>query len=435
MQKISKALKFRIYPNISQKQYFRECFRCRNFIYNTFLSEQELISEILSFYGLKNKEELKEYRKEHKLYFNAYEASKVITKMKKDERYSFLKNVDSTITTIVLDDLANAFEKMIKEGGGYPNYKNIGKNKSFAGQIRYTTSNKPRSLNINYSGNNWCKINIPKLKDIKINIHHEDFTNNWADISKYKINRYTISESAGEVFHISLQVDIFVDDIILKPIKENKILGIDMGVVRPVTTSDEILSNNDILKTRFNLIKKYQSEITRLSRILATKKIRNTNWKKSNKYKRIKNKIAKLHAKIANIRKNMQHNITSTLIKSEYDTFIIEDLNIKGMMKKSAKGKSNNKKGLNRVLADTGIGEITRQLDYKSKWNGKNLIKVDAKYTSQVCSNCGHSHKDNRKKQDKFKCCNCGHEMNADLNAAKNIKNKFLKTIVNLKLK
>ena len=113
----------------------------------------------------------------------------------------------------------------------------------------------------------------------------------------------------------------------------------------------------------------------------------------------------------------------------------IMKINIKGMMKKSAKGKSNNKKGLNRVLGDTGIGEITRQLNYKSKWNGKNLIKVDAKYTSQVCSNCGHSHKDNRKKQDKFKCCNCGHEMNADLNAAKNIKNKFLKTIVNLKLK
>ena len=79
------------------------------------------------------------------------------------------------------------------------------------------------------------------------------------------------------------------------------------------------------------------------------------------------------------------------------------------------------KAGLNRVILERGWGNFFRQLEYKSTWKGGELVKVDPKYTSQQCSQCGHTSRKNRKVQDKFSCVECGHSENADINAAKNI--------------
>ena len=97
-------------------------------------------------------------------------------------------------------------------------------------------------------------------------------------------------------------------------------------------------------------------------------------------------------------------------------------------MSKSAKGTIENKgknvkakSGLNKSILDQRWYEFTRQLEYKSAWNGGEVIRVNPRYTSQTCSNCSYKDKNNRPSQAKFKCKVCGHKENADINATKNI--------------
>ena len=99
-----------------------------------------------------------------------------------------------------------------------------------------------------------------------------------------------------------------------------------------------------------------------------------------------------------------------------------------GRLSRSAAGTVENpgknvraKSGLNRSILDQGWGEFKRQLQYKATWNGGKVVFVPPQYTSQQCSQCGHTEKENRKTQAKFKCLACGYETHADLNAALNI--------------
>ena len=89
-----------------------------------------------------------------------------------------------------------------------------------------------------------------------------------------------------------------------------------------------------------------------------------------------------------------------------------------GSPRKSVSAKS----GLNREILNQSWGQLINMLDYKSKWFNKSMIKVDPHHTSQRCSECGFTHKRNRRSQSEFKCLKCGYELNADHNAAKNIK-------------
>ena len=97
-------------------------------------------------------------------------------------------------------------------------------------------------------------------------------------------------------------------------------------------------------------------------------------------------------------------------------------------MSKSAKGNIEKpgknvkaKSGLNKSILNQGWGIFKDLLKYKLEWNGGEYLKVRPEYTSQKCSKCSYISKDNRKVQKKFQCLECGHEENADFNAAKNI--------------
>ena len=144
--------------------------------------------------------------------------------------------------------------------------------------------------------------------------------------------------------------------------------------------------------------------------------------KGSNRRRVTKQKIAKWKRKQKNARKNAAHHHSKTLA-GRAETLVREDLNIKGMTK-SAKGTEEYpgknvkaKAGLNRVIQNAGWGRFNQYCDYKFR----NVVEVDARYTSQRCSVCGHTSKDNRKTQSKFKCVACGHADHADLNASANI--------------
>lgn len=166
--------------------------------------------------------------------------------------------------------------------------------------------------------------------------------------------------------------------------------------------------------------KKNQAKLARLQKQLKRKVKFSSNWKKTQA------KIAKLHIKIANIRHDYLHKI-STEASKNHAAISIEGLKIKNMTK-SAKGTVDKpgkmvkqKSGLNKSILDQGWGIFFNQLEYKQSWRNGLVVKVDPKNSSRECPSCGHTHKDNRKTQASFLCVECGYKNNADIVAAINI--------------
>ena len=190
---------------------------------------------------------------------------------------------------------------------------------------------------------------------------------------------------------------------------DGEILGVDMNT-RQVATSDGDFHHLPDLKKKEARRKRYQRRMAR-------------QVKGSNRRKDTKRKLAKVSRKIANIRKNWVHQTTKE-ISGKCGTVVVEDLKVKNMTA-SAKGTVENpgknvgqKAGLNRAMLDTALGELRRNLEYKC---GR-LVEVNPAHTSQRCSECGHTDKENRKTQARFRCVSCGYMSNADTNAAMNIR-------------
>ncbi|MCB9061834.1 MAG: transposase [Halobacteriovoraceae bacterium] len=211
---------------------------------------------------------------------------------------------------------------------------------------------------------------------------------------------------------------------------ESEIVGIDRGVKIAVATDEKDLHFKD---HALSGLKRYQNRIKRQQEMFARQK-----QKDSKRRQKRKLKIAKLHKKVANIRENSIHHITRELVDLEdKKIYILEALLTKNQTK-SAKGtkkkpgkRVKQKSGLNREILNVAWHKIETQLKYKGRRKGKVVFKINPAYTSQECANCGHTHSDNRLSQSEFKCVSCGHMDNADRNAAKVIKKRAVKLLLN----
>jgi putative transposase len=149
--------------------------------------------------------------------------------------------------------------------------------------------------------------------------------------------------------------------------------GLDLGIKDLCITSDGRKYKNP------NTIRKYEKKITRLQRQLAHKE------KRSKNYYKTKKQIALCHEKVTNTRKDYLHKISHEIV-SENQVIVSENLQIKNMVKNHHLAKS---------ISDVSWYELTRQLEYKSKWNGREYIKTDTFYaSSQLCSVCGYQNTD-----------------------------------------
>jgi len=191
-------------------------------------------------------------------------------------------------------------------------------------------------------------------------------------------------------------------------------IGMDAGIMCFAAFSDGTMIKG------VNSFRRHEERLAREQRKLSRKEKGSENWKKQKK------KISRLHSKITNVRQDFLHKL-STENSQNHATVYVEGLQITNMSS-SARGTIEDpgrnvraKSGLNKSILDQGWYEFRRQLNYKLDWKGGSLVEVDSRYTSQKCSCCGHTEKGNRKSQETFKCLNCGHEENADVNAAKNI--------------
>ena len=193
-------------------------------------------------------------------------------------------------------------------------------------------------------------------------------------------------------------------------------VGIDLGVAKTIAVSGD--------RADFHLpgdqIKRLEQRIAIIQRRRAKCEKFSPRWQHFTKIS------TKLHSRIARIRKDFLHKTTTTLAKNN-GVIVMEDLRVKNMSASAAgtvaePGKNvAAKRGLNRSILRQGWGMIKLMLTYKCGWYGSRLVLVNPKNTSSRCSCCGFTSIENRQTQASFRCVQCGHNENADKNAAKNI--------------
>ena len=183
------------------------------------------------------------------------------------------------------------------------------------------------------------------------------------------------------------------------PVQSDNQVGIDMGIsfFASLSTGEQVDNPRHTLK--------YARKLRIAQRSLSRKKKGS-----SSRYKQ-RLRVAKLHEKVSNVRKDFLHK-QSRKIVDNFGLIAVEDLKVKNMVKFGH---------LSKHILDASWSEFFRQLEYKSSWNGGTFVKVDPKYTSQTCHSCGEVDKKSRVSQSKFVCTACGEESNADINASKNI--------------
>ena len=367
---INKAYMFRIYPNQEQKIFINKCIGSSRFVYNYYLNKKEQL------YKNKVNLSLKDMKKDLLLLYI---------------EYPWLKEVDSCALRTSLDDLDRAYLNFYN-GSGHPKFKKKNTNDTYRTNcIRNTYKDKSYS-NIKVDLVN-KEITLPKLGKMQIRGYR-----NLVDFP-FKIFNATISKIANK-YYVSLSVE---EEINLKPFIPRYVTGIDLGVKDLVITSDGIKYK------ALNNIKKFENKIKGYNKALARSK------KNSNNRKKIIVKLQRYYEKLRNARKYYTHLITSALVK-ENDIIVCETLKVKEMIEKG-------KHHLAKHLTNSSFGEIIRQLEYKSLWNNKKLIKIDTYYpSSQICSVCGNRKKELKNlKIRRFVCDKCQNEIDRDINASINI--------------
>lgn len=194
----------------------------------------------------------------------------------------------------------------------------------------------------------------------------------------------------------------------VKKIESDRIVGVDRGLYNTISLSDGF-------KYASNRIRNNKRKILFIKKQLQAKGTRST-----------KRKLKTLSGYEKRFSLNINHNISKQLVNMPYDIFILEDL--KGIRKQKSKGKV-----LNKWLSNWSFWELERLLSYKAEALGKKIVKTNAKYTSQKCSNCKLINKKNRNKSHYF-CDSCGYREHADVNAAKNIRNNYFISIAEKKM-
>ncbi|MDR2385573.1 MAG: transposase [Tannerella sp.] len=369
--KILQAYKFQLKAKPRHEELFRRSAGCCRFVWNHMLALE------------------KENHENGRKRLGYRELAGMLTDLKNQEKTKFLKEVHSQILQQSLKDLENAYRNFFQKRAMLPRFKSKGVKDSF----RYPQGFKIDEPNF--------RIYLPKI--------------GWVRYRKSKNiegrpKQITVSLSA-EKWYVSVQTEREIADPIHT---SDSAIGVDMGVANFATFSD-----GTFIKPP-NFFQKHENKLKFRGRNLSRKKKFSNNWRKE------KHRLNRIHRKIKDCRRDFLHKLTTDMSKN-HALIAMEDLQVKNMSK-SASGTVDNpgrnvkaKTGLNKSILDQWWFEFRRQLEYKLTRRGGELLLIPPQYTSQKCSDCGHVAKENRESQAKFKCCNCGFEINADHNAAINI--------------
>ena len=372
MQRLQ-AYKYELKPNGEQQRNMRRFAGSCRFVFNKALAMQKALYE----------------QGEKKLGYAGL--CKALTAWRNSEDTAWLADAPVHPLQQTLKDLERAYTNFFAKRADFPRFKKKGMGDSF----RYPDA---KQFKID-AGNS--RVFLPKLGWIR-------YRNSRELLGAAK--NITVSSNGGKWF-----VSIQTEREIAEPVHpSDSIIGIDVGITRFATLSDGSFIEP------LNTFRKHEQRLARYQRAMSRKTKFSNNWKKA------KAKVQKLHARIANVRRDFLHK-TSTTISQNHAIVCIEDLQVRNMSK-SAAGSSEApgrnvkaKSGLNKSILDQGWFEFRRQLEYKQVWRGGEVLAVPPRNTSRTCPCCGHVSAENRQTQAKFACVECGYENNADLVGAINV--------------
>jgi putative transposase len=362
---VNKAYKYRVYPTKEQVGEMSQLFGHTRFVYNYFLRIRQD-----AWYN--NQEKI-----------NYHDTSALLTQLKKEPDFLWLKDVSSVPLQQALRHLHTGFLNFWSGKAKHPTFKK---------------KTRKQSATFAASAFKWSdgKLTVGKITgviDIRLSRKFEG-----------KPSTVTLSKDSYGRYFVSLLVEEY---IALKPVIK-KTIGIDLGISNVVITSDGFKFGSP------KFTRKYEKKLAKKQRILAKKKKGSKNKEKA------RLAVAKVHAKITDSRMDFTHKLTTQLI-NENQVICVETLAVKNMVKN---------KYLSKSIHDSGWGELLRQLEYKAKWYGRTLVGIDRWYpSSKRCSDCGYTMDKMPLNVRVWQCPECKSEHCRDINAARNIKAEGLSVL------
>lgn len=355
---VHKAFKYRIYPDCRQIELINKTIGCSRFVFNHFLNES-----------------IETYKNTHKR-LSYVTSSKRLTALKKE--LTWLSEVDSIALQSSLKTLDDSFQRFFKKQNNFPKFKSK-KNPVQS----YTTKFVNGNIEI---GENHIK--LPKLGKVKFSKSRE---------VDGRIINATIRRAASGKYFVSILAEVAIGEF---PKTLSKV-GIDLGIKNFAT-----LSNGEIIENP-KFLKKHEERLAHAQRVLSRRTKGSKNWHKQ------KQKVARIHETIVNLRNDFLNKVTTTIIKN-HDLVAVEDLQVLKMMKNQPLAKS---------ISDASWSKFRTMLDYKSNWYGKKLIVVSSTFpSSQLCSGCGMKNKAVQcLSVREWECPNCHKVHERDQNASLNI--------------
>lgn len=360
---MNKGVKFRIYPNKEQENLILQTLGCCRLVYNKGLDMRD-----------------KAYKNGDKV--NYTQTSAMLTNLKKDDNFNYLKLVDSIALQQSLRDLDRAYQNFFKKRAKFPQFKSKHNNYQ-----SYRTLNQGNNIRIvgNY-------LKLPKLGYVKVK----------QSMEVGHINNVTVEKTPTGKYFAVLNVDFEPE------LKQNngKEIGIDVGLKEFYTDSNGTKVDNP------KFLEKSEKKLKREQRRLSRKQ------KGSNNRDKQRIKVARIHEKVTNQRNDFLQKESTKLVR-ENQTIVVEDLNVKGMVKNHH---------LAKVISSVSWSRFFEMLEYKATWYGNTLIRVPTFYpSSQTCNNCGQANPLVRNLSVReWECPFCHTKHDRDYNAAINILNKGL---------
>ena len=373
-----RAVKIRLYPNVTQATQINKLLGCYRVVYNQCLNRK-----IQSY-------------EENKISENRTTLSHFIHhELLKDDNFLWLREQNTKVLKQAVNDMLSAYKNFFERHTGYPRFKKKKDNKqscrfelgAISKRNDYTT----------------YKLSLANIKNVKFRCSKK-----YAEyLQKHKenIRQATLTKLPCGEYYLSILID---GDLTHKVKESHNIIGIDLGIKDFIVTSDgEVFENLHFNKNKSNKIKRLQKQLSRKEN-------------NSNNRNKVRIKLTKLYKRITDKKQYYLHQVSNYLI-DENQVICMEDLNVSGMLRNHKLAGS---------IQELNFGEFKRMLEYKANWYGRKLIFVDRFYpSSKTCNHCGYVNKKLKLSDRQWICPDCGEIIERDYNAALNIRDEGIRLI------